>query len=202
MQPSSKCPQGGRCPPLHSPLPTNLLLLQLVFIATPSVAVHLECWWVSRGIRGLFRPCCTCLVSQIIGDVLQGGFWQGHQVLGLLSPLGALLCAAGVARHRTLLSDRLPGRWTSSSAFQQLEIISVKDGAVTRLAAPWKRKKKRKKTKGVVCSIPVCPCPRDWMWGLVWGRGSLAPCSKKGRGRSHETGLCLDPNSICMVKTC
>lgn len=144
MQPSSKCPQGGRCPPLHSPLPTNLLLLQLVFIATPSVAVHLECWWVSRGIRGLFRPCCTCLVSQIAGDVLQGGFWQGHQVLGLLSPLGALLCAAGVARHRTLLSDRLPGRWTSSRAFQQLEIISVKDGAVTRLAAPWKRKEKKK----------------------------------------------------------
>lgn len=136
------------------PLSTNLFHLQLVFVASPSIAAHLECWWMSRGIGGLFRPCCTCLVSQIGGVVLQGWSWQGHRVLGLLSSLGALLRAAGVAQNKTLLSDRLPGRWTSSSAFQQLEIISVKDGAVTRLAAPWKRKEKKKDKR----SCPQHPC--------------------------------------------
>lgn len=47
----------------------------------------------------------------------------------------------------TAFGDRLTGKWTSSSTFWQLGIISVKDRAVTRLAVPRRREEKIKKIK-------------------------------------------------------
>lgn len=56
-----------------------------MFTASPSITVHLG--WMSMCLRDLFRPCCTCLVSQTVGHKLQRQSQLRQQVLGLPSPL-------------------------------------------------------------------------------------------------------------------
>lgn len=98
VQPNFECLQGWRFPHLSGPLcltifrvifspniHSKLSLLRLVFIASPSITVHLG--WMSRCIRDIFRPCCTRLARQIVGHKLQSWSQLRQQALGLPSPL-------------------------------------------------------------------------------------------------------------------
>lgn len=73
--------------------------------------------------------------------------------------------------------DRLTVERTSASTFWQLGIISVKDRAVTCLAAPWKREEKEKKSS--TPSLPVS-APGNGCEGLLREEVAWACAGRKG----------------------
>lgn len=73
--------------------------------------------------------------------------------------------------------DRLTVERTSASTFWQLGIISVKDRAVTCLAAPWKRGEKEKKSS--TPSLPVS-APGNGCEGLLREEVAWACAARKG----------------------